>query len=245
MRRSDCCAVLLALAYPALFTWLYVVALAGQPAGPKQGVYLAGKVLQFCFPLLWVLVVQRRRRLRAFGRETASVSLRGNWGGIGQAVGFGALVMAAMLVGYHLWLKPAGVLAAGGEEIRAKLSSFAVDSPAEYAMLGLFYSLGHSFLEEYYWRWFVFGQLRQLLPLWPAIAVSSLGFTAHHVLLLATFFGWLAWPTLAFSLAVAVGGAVWAWLYQRSGSLLGPWLSHLLVDAGIFLVAYDLTAWRC
>jgi membrane protease YdiL (CAAX protease family) len=39
---------------------------------------------------------------------------------------------------------------------------------------------------------------------------------------------------------VAAGGAVWAWVYHRSGSLLGPWLSHMLVDAGIFLVGYQM-----
>ena len=42
------------------------------------------------------------------------------------------------------------------------------------------------------------------------------------------------------SAAVAIGGAFWAWLYERSGSLVGPWMSHLLVDAGIFLVGFDL-----
>jgi membrane protease YdiL (CAAX protease family) len=43
-----------------------------------------------------------------------------------------------------------------------------------------------------------------------------------------------------FSLAVAVGGAVWAWLYDFSRSLIGPWLSHMLVDIGIFVIGYDL-----
>lgn len=42
------------------------------------------------------------------------------------------------------------------------------------------------------------------------------------------------------TLAVAVGGAFWAWLYHRSGSLLGPWISHMLVDAAIFGVSYQL-----
>ena len=63
---------------------------------------------------------------------------------------------------------------------------------------------------------------------------------AHHVLVLATFFGWSSPATYVFSLAIAIGGAYWAWLYARSGSLYGPWLSHLLVDAGIFLIGYDL-----
>jgi membrane protease YdiL (CAAX protease family) len=32
----------------------------------------------------------------------------------------------------------------------------------------------------------------------------------------------------------------WAWLYDRTGSLLGPWMSHLIIDAGIFWVGYEL-----
>jgi hypothetical protein len=39
---------------------------------------------------------------------------------------------------------------------------------------------------------------------------------------------------------VAAGGAFWAWLYQRSGSLVGPWLGHLLADAAIFTVGWQL-----
>ena len=70
--------------------------------------------------------------------------------------------------------------------------------------------------------------------------VSSLGFMAHHVILLATYFGITEPVTWVFSLAIAVGGTFWAWLYHRTGSLLGPWLSHLLVDAAIFLIGYEI-----
>jgi membrane protease YdiL (CAAX protease family) len=95
-------------------------------------------------------------------------------------------------------------------------------------------------LEEYYWRWFVFGQLRRWIPVGAAIAVSSLAFTAHHVLVLRFYFGGFSLPTGILSLAVASGGVFWAWLYQKSGSLYGPWLSHALIDAALFLIAYDL-----
>ena len=40
----------------------------------------------------------------------------------------------------------------------------------------------------------------------------------------------------------ALLGAFWAWLYNRTGSLLGPWLSHLVIDAGIFFIGYQLVA---
>ena len=72
------------------------------------------------------------------------------------------------------------------------------------------------------------------------IVISSVGFMAHHVILLSVYFGWGSPLTYLFSLAVAVGGAFWAWLFAASRSLLGPWLSHMLVDAAIFLIGYDL-----
>ena len=65
------------------------------------------------------------------------------------------------------------------------------------------------------------------MPVAAAIAVSAVAFTAHHVVLLASsFFGGLTLPAVLFSLCVAIGGTAWALIYQRSGSLLGPWSSH-------------------
>jgi membrane protease YdiL (CAAX protease family) len=141
---------------------------------------------------------------------------------------------------FHYVLETSPAFVAAADQIRAKIAGFGIDSVAQYVALGVFYSLAHSFLEEYYWRWFVFGQLRRLTPLWIAILVSAAGFMAHHVLVLSMFFGWWTVPTLLLSATVAIGGAFWAWLYDRSHSLLGPWLSHLIVDAGIFFVGYQL-----
>ena len=74
-----------------------------------------------------------------------------------------------------------------------------------------------------------------------AIVVSSLAFAAHHVVVLAVYFPDRFWTaTLPFALAVAVGGAAWAWLYDRYQSLTGPWVAHLLTDAAIMAVGFDL-----
>src|SRR5439155_785789 len=85
-------------------------------------------------------------------------------------------------------------------------------------------------------------------PLGAAAALSALAFTAHHVVVLAVYF---PGPTefltvvLPFALCVGVGGAVWAWLYDRAQSLYAPWLSHLIIDAAILVVGYDLVAPGC
>ncbi len=229
-RRSDALALVFALLFPSALTYVYFDLLADQCPAVQQTVYTVGKAVQFLFPIAWVVYTSGMRR--PWARRTARGLLLG--------ILFGLVVLTAMLVLYHGWLKPAGLLEEPGRQIRAKILGLGIDSFWKYAALGVFYSVCHSFLEEYYWRWFVYGRMRRHTSWSVAMLVSSLGFMAHHVILLKTYFGWASPATYFFSLSVAVGGAVWAWLYERSGSLGGPWLSHLLVDAGIFLIGFDL-----
>jgi len=231
MPVADLAIIGVALVLPSAVTWIYFVALASAPAAVQQTAYTAGKAIQFALPVVWLYLAYRTEWLDGF-----SFGLKGSLIGIV----FGAVVAGAMLALYHLWLKPAGFFEGPAGEVRAKVSGLAVDTAWKFALLGLCYSLMHSFMEEYYWRWFVFRQLDLRVPVTAAIAVSSLGFMAHHVILLTQYFGWPSPATWFFSLSVAVGGAVWAWIYWYSGSLLGPWLSHLLIDAAIFFIGYDL-----
>ncbi len=228
--RADGAAVLFAMVFPTLLTWVYFVLLPRWAPGLAQPAYTVGKAIQFLFPLAWVLAV-RRQRLAPPPRTTA---------GVAEGFAFGTVIFAAAVGLYWVWLRPAGVIQGAAAEIETKLHGFGVHGAAAYVALGAFYSIVHSFLEEYFWRWFVFGQLRTIIPWGMAVAVSSAAFMAHHVILLGTYFGWNSPATYVFSLAVAVGGAYWAWLYQRSRSLYGPWVSHLLIDAVIFAVGYDL-----
>ncbi len=83
--------------------------------------------------------------------------------------------------------------------------------------------------------------LRRLVAAWAAALISSLAFMAFHVIDLAMFFpGRFLTLALPLAVCVGIGGAAWCWLYQRTGSLYAPWLSHLVMDAAIFAVGYDL-----
>ncbi len=232
LRRLDIAAVVFALVLPSVLTWLYFIVLQNTLSSVQQGVYTAGKVVQFGFPVFWVVAIQRARlRLKFPGRA-----------GIIEGALFGAAVFALMLLTYFGWLKPSGSFGAPGEAICRRVASFGVDRPLPFLTLAVFYSLIHSFFEEYYYRWFVFGQLQRFVPVAVAILISSLGFMGHHVIILGHYFGYDSWITPVFALAIAVGGAVWAWIYYRSGSLLGPWISHFFVDAAIFAIGYNVVS---
>lgn len=224
--------VLLALVFPSFVTWAYFFRAAEAGQGMQQAVMAGLKIAQFALPLVWTLVVLRERI--EWRRLTTK--------GVPLGLAFGAAVVAAGWFVFEYVLSTSAVFATATDQIRAKVAGFGIDSLTKYVALATFYSLAHSFLEEYYWRWFTFGQLRRLIALWPAVVISALGFMAHHVLVLSQFFGWWTPTTLLLSAAVAIGGAFWAWLYDHTGSLLGPWLSHLVIDAGIFFIGYQLIA---
>ena len=228
--RSGLAAIVFAMLFPTLLTWVYFVAMADRSESAQQLTYSVGKVIQFGFPIFFFVVCQRRRPDWRWPSTQ----------GIGLGFGFGLLVVAAMFACFFFVLKPFGLFEQANVELQKKVEGFGLDSVWAFVGLGLFYSLFHSFLEEYYWRWFVFGQLRQWSSFSVATILSSLGFMAHHVVVLAVYFGWDSPLTYLLSISVAVGGAVWAWIYERTKTLYSPWLSHLVVDAGIFLLGYEI-----
>jgi membrane protease YdiL (CAAX protease family) len=228
--RFDWPVILFACVFPAIFTFIVFVSLEQSAKSYQQWANGIGKAIQFSLPLVWVGLIRRERL---------------NWPwpttrGLASGIAFGLLVAGGMCALYFGWFKSTGEFDAGAAAMRDRLAKIGVSSLGVYAAIALFYSLVHSLLEEYYWRWFVFGRLRNHVSQWPAIVISSLAFMAHHVVVLGSYFGWLSPWTWFFSLATAFGGGVWAWIYQRSGSIYGPWISHLIIDAAVFGIGYDL-----
>jgi membrane protease YdiL (CAAX protease family) len=228
--------LLFALLFPSGMTWLYFVALSNQGGGTNPAAlaaYTLGKVVQFSLPALYVFLLLRE-------------PLCWSWpGSAGLAAGllFGLLVSGGAGLLYALWLQHTSWRAELAPRLWAKLQEAGCTTPRRYLLLIGFLAGIHSLAEEYYWRWFVFGRWRRYLPVLPAVLLSSLGFMAHHLLVLAVYLPQHFWSAaLPLALAVAAGGAYWAWLYERSHSLWAIWLSHALVDLGILAIGFHLAA---
>ncbi len=230
-RTAHLAALTFCMVLPTVATLLYFVVLSGSPW--MKGVYFGSKLVQFAFPLAWVLAVQRRRL--NLHRPRLRVIVPG--------IAAGALIVATGLIVYCGYLKHSPYLERAPELIGLKIADMGIATPLMFVLFAAFLSVPHSLLEEYYWRWFVFGQMRRIAPFGVSLILSSLGFMSHHVIVIHQFLqqGWGV--TLFFSLCVAAGGGVWAWLYERTGSLYGAWISHLLVDCGIMYLGYDLMDW--
>lgn len=222
-----------ALVFPSVLTVAYFVTFAGHPASPP--IYGFGKLVQFGFPAVWVFLIAQERFQWAPLKSDARTK-----NGILLGAAFGVFVAAAMIALALLWLKPIGFLDEPTVAIQRKIRDMHLVPLPAYISASVFYTVFHSLLEEYYWRWFVFKRLKPFTGVVGANLISSLGFMAHHVIVLAIYFGWTSPATWIFSVCVATGGAVWAWLYERSGSIYAPWISHGLIDCGIFSLGYLL-----
>ncbi len=223
--------LLIAVLYPTVFTLIYFVALEQMPALAQQAVYLVGKAIQFVV-LPWLCWAAVRNREKGWPKLSAEAGIYGLTSGI--------VIAAFIILPGVYWLIPSGFFAEVSGIMRLKLLGFGLDTPTKFAALAIFYSVVHSGLEEFYWRWFVDRRLRSLVgPTW-SLVLSSVGFALHHVVVIAVYLGWTNPLTYLASAAVGVGGAYWAWCDRRCHSITPSWISHALVDAALFYVGWQM-----
>ena len=169
-----------AMVVPFLAALLYFVLLGEHPVA--RAVYSATKVFTMLWPLLCVTWLLGQGMPRPAWHDRRH--LRAVPGGLV----LGALVVAAVML---LFDSPVGAVAIdSAPRIRARAASLGIVE--HYWTFALFLSLLHSLVEEYYWRWFVYGQLRRVLSAGPATLLASAAFTAHHVVIASQYFP-LAW----------------------------------------------------
>jgi uncharacterized protein len=227
--------MVVAIFLPTLVTWVYFTLLASSPASFQKSAFSIGKSIQFSLPLIG-LVLLGFWQVRFIG-GASQIQWR-------TSVLLG--LVSGLAIGLSIYcvnrfvLMPFGLMDGPTVEIDEKLNEFGLNSLSLFIFMGVGYATVHSLMEEYYWRWFVFGNLSNVLSIRNAVFISAIGFMLHHVLVLARYFGWGSPLTYLGSAGVAVGGVVWALIYHRTGTLLGCWISHAIVDAAIFIVGYEL-----
>lgn len=228
MRRQIPILVLTAL-FPFLIAFVCSYLLSGRPI--VKVVYAVAKTAQLGLPLLWVVAFERRTP--RFGRPRLG----------SLVVGFisGAALCTAMLVIYGLGFRAELLASDAPAVLRTKLGGYGIHTPGAFVGFAAYHAILNTLAEEYYWRWFFLARVRQLASPVVAILVSSLAFTVHHGF--AVYWnGGTGLQLVSVACSIAVCAAVWSWLYERYGELYTPWISHVVVELGLLLMAYDL--WR-
>jgi membrane protease YdiL (CAAX protease family) len=224
--------LLFAMLFPTLATWSYFTALAATPW--MMPAYAGSKLIQLALPIVWLWLVCRQPiRLRHFSARGLPLGL------------LSGLAIAAVILAVYYALPRGGELFVNLQrQVGEKIEQIGVVQPLHFLMMAAFIAVIHSLFEEYYWRWFVFGQLRRCLPVAWAAVISSAAFASHHVLVLEVYIQAEQKVFLLplFAAGVAAGALLWAGIYHCTGSLGGAWLSHFIIDAALMWIGFEL--WR-
>lgn len=220
-RRKAVLALLLLVPAASLGVASGMVFFPGQLLGTV--LFTACKVWLFGLPLAWRLFVDR---------EPISLSPPRRGGFIAATLS-GGLISLVILAAY----RGAGARLIDRAVLVGKLNAVGLGSPAVYAAAAAYWILVNSVLEEYVWRWFCVRQCERLVARVPAVALSALFFTLHHIVALRAYMAPL--PVLLCSLGIFTGGAIWSWMYTRYRSIWPGYASHAIVD----LCVFGLGAW--
>lgn len=194
------------------------------PGTLGNGIYAACKLVLYGLPLLWLVTVARRP-LRV-PRPTSR--------GMGLGLASGLLLSAVILAAWYGFLRQR----VDPEALRTQALESGFGDPTRYILLAAWFVVGNALLEEYAFRWFIYGRLRERMRGPSAAVLAALIFTAHHVLVLRAFFPWpfVLWG----SAGVFVAGLVWTWVYARKGSVWPGYVSHMLADCALLLIGWQL-----
>ncbi len=214
------------MALPCIASLFYFVLFSQQIFA--QVLYAATKLFTVLWPALAVFLILRRPLPKT------RIDWRRHLKSIPLGIISGIMIAAGM---FALMQTPLGNIArASSDNIRDRLANLGILE--HYWLFGLFLALLHSLIEEYYWRWFVFGRLRNLVPIFWAHILAGAAFASHHVVVTSQFFG-IGWGFFV-GAAVAAGGIIWSLMYSRQRTLAGPWLSHIVVDLGIEAIGHSI-----
>ncbi|MBU1151983.1 CPBP family intramembrane metalloprotease [Patescibacteria group bacterium] len=217
-------AVVPALVFQFVGAYFYLVAYEGTEFA--QIFYTCTKLLLVIWPLIWIYWL-RSRFLPFFRGDVRRSLVMGAVSGVVIFLGAGGL--------YFLM---ADFLGSFGGKIA--LAAQGLGILEHYILFSIFLSVGHSFIEEYYWRWFVLNGLMMKMGRSAAIVVGSLAFASHHFIVVIQFAP--LHLTIIATAVIFLLGVYWSKLYLDTKSIAGSWLSHFMADAIVMGIGYFLIA---
>lgn len=155
--------------------------------------------------------------------------------GLLVAIALGALIYGIILGGYFL-LKDVFDFSS----VASSLSENAGVNSSNFLFVSLYISFANSFLEEFFFRGFIFKNIKQNASLPFAYIFSSVAFSLYHV---AMMIGWFSLPLTALIIAgLALGGVIFNYLSERFGTIFVPWGAHMFANFAINTIGFILLA---
>ena len=153
--------------------------------------------------------------------------------GLLPAIALGVGIYAVILGGYFL-VSPFFDFS----KIAGALTTNAGVTKENFLYVSLYISFVNSFLEEFFFRGFVFTNLKQLSSRKLAYIFSATAFSLYHV---AMMIGWFS-PALFLLVMVglAAGGMIFNWLNEKLDTIYCSWLTHMFANFAINTIGFML-----
>ncbi|MEM9914894.1 MAG: CPBP family intramembrane glutamic endopeptidase [Planctomycetota bacterium] len=191
------------------------------------------KVMLMLAPLIWLIKVEKvKPRIPKWEKFPFGPGMLG-------AHVTGVLIFVIIAGAYYgfakAWIDTGPML--------EKVQQMGLDNIWLYLAGALYWCTINSLLEEYFWRWFIFSRLRDVLPATAAgvagaVVIAGLLFMAHHVVALKVYFDWNV--TVLGSLGCFIGGVTWSILYLKTKNIYTAYVSHVYPDLIIFYIGWEL-----
>ena len=191
-----------------------------------KAIWLLAKIWLIVLPVVWLLYVDGGKL------SWSPTSKKGVIAGFVAAISVGAVILGTYLIAKDSVIDPV--------QVKELMIELGISSPAKFLIFASSMSLLNSLMEEYVWRWFVFSKFKVLFGAKPAIVLSAIFFTIHHVVIVWSL-GSL-WIVFLGSIGLFAGGVIWAWLYNKYNSIWPGWICHVAADTAIMWVGWWLIA---
>lgn len=123
-------------------------------------------------------------------------------------------------------------------QIAGALTDNAGVTKENFLYVSLYISFANSFLEEFFFRGFVFTNLKPRSGRKMAYIFSAAAFSLYHV---AMMIGWFS-PVLFLLVMVGltVGGLIFNWLNEKLDTIYCSWLTHMFANFAINTIGFML-----
>ena len=172
--------------------------------------------------------------LSFFDRNIQLLSLfRPNRKGVLPAIALG-IGIYVLILGAYLLLSPYFDFSG----IADSLTQNSGVSRSNFLMVSLYISFANSFLEEFFFRGFVFTNMKKLSGRVPAYLVSAGAFSLYHIPMMLGWFSPLLF--LLVMLGLAAGGVIFSWLNEKMDTIYCSWLTHMFANFAINTIGFIL-----
>lgn len=186
------------------------------------------KIILFTgIPLLYIYVIKKSTLRKFLNYE------RLNKKHLYLGILFGALSFLIILAAYFILENYIDV-----EGILSEMGSKSKITPGNFVFVGIYITFGNSFIEELFFRGFIFLEVYRMGFRKTAYIFSSILFGLYHIAIFQTWFN--AGLIGLAMLGLITIGLIFSWLNTRSENILNSYLVHILADIAIILVGLRL-----